>query len=379
MIAPPAGANLAVVRHDGAFVLERQSLPPLSAQGVRLQILLAAVCGTDRQIARGERSDAATVLGHEGVAEVAACGSAVSGFTAGDVVVFNPVNPRDQDEILGHSTPGLFQRFLDVPAHELVRRALVEPLPHGLRLEAAVLAEPLGTVVYTHELLRELPCLRSLWIVGAGPLGILHALYARRVAGISRVRLLCNATPRRHWLGARPELAGIEIGSLEPAALTQSQAPDAVLLCTPARSTPAALATAVAAIAEGGGLGVIGGAGQCEVAALPGVDLVALRRDNACGNGKGLTAAVVAGGKRVLLFGQRGTAARHLRAAMEQLAADPAFTVVLTHRVPLAALPEALAAIAANQPRAGAHCVKALVDCSEPEGCIRAAAGGGAP
>jgi hypothetical protein len=98
------------------------------------------------------------------------------------------------------------------------------------------------------------------------------------------------------------------------------------------------------------------------------MDLVALRRDNTCGNGTGLTAAIARGGKRVLLFGQRGTAARHLHAAMQELAADPAFAVVLTHRVPLASLPEALARIAAGGPLAGGHCVKVLVDCSEPAG-----------
>lgn len=376
-------SNVAVMRTRDGLRLQTQALPPLPPDGMRFRMLRAAVCGTDRQIVRGDRPDAASVLGHEGVAEVAAVGAAVRGqsrfWAEGDRVVFNPVNPHDQDEILGHSYDGLFQRYFVASAGELARRALLVLAPAALAPELCVLAEPLGTVLYTHELVQRAAAPRSWLVIGAGPVGILHALHAARLPHAPRVRIVCNSEQRARWLVRRGIAAARDVVRWSPddaAArdVAAGGAPDLVLACTPARAAPAAIEFAAAVVADSGHIGLIGGAGGRASAALPGVDLVAVRRTNACGvTAPGAAAAVgatTAAGRTVFVFGQRGTAPRHLQAALTLLAKAPDYARVLTHRVALAALPEALAAIADGRPLAGEPCVKAVVDCTRDDAAI---------
>jgi threonine dehydrogenase-like Zn-dependent dehydrogenase len=382
--ALPELENVAVARRHGTFALRRGLLAPPRPGEVRFRVLHASLCGTDRQIARGDRSDTAVVLGHEGVAEVAAVGDGVSGHSLGDRVVFNPVNPGNQDEILGHSTEGLFQRFMTFAASDLERRALVVPVPRGLPSAACVLAEPLGTVVYTHELLRRAGSPASLVVVGAGPIGILHALYAARIARVGRVRLVANTEARARWVVQRSLLPAADVllwdeplGELLARSLAGSSV---VLLCVPARAMARALEFALAAVADGGLIGLVGGAGSRQIDALPGTDLVAIRRANVCGSIRSGDAAIAAvrarDGRRVGLFGQRGAAARHLRQALAVLADDATFARVLTHRATLAALPGLLESIARCARIDEAECVKLLVDATAERASVETFDGG---
>ena len=382
--ALPDLENVAVARRHGTFALRRGRLSQLRSGEVRFRVLHASLCGTDRQIARGDRADTAPVLGHEGVAEVAAVGEGVMGYAVGDRVVFNPVNPNDQDEILGHSTEGLFQRYLTFAAADLERRALVVTAPRGLASAACVLAEPLGTVVYTHELLRRAGPPASLVVVGAGPIGILHALYAARIARVPRVRLVANTEARARWVVQRSVLPAADVVLWdEPHGerLARSLAGSgAVLLCVPARAMATALDWALAAVADGGVIGLVGGAGSRQIDALPGTDLVAIRRANVCGslpaNDPAVTAVRARDGRRVGLFGQRGAAARHLRAALAVLSDDAIFARVLTHRASFAALPGLLDSLARCARIDGAECVKLLVDATAERASVETIDGG---
>lgn len=354
--------NLVLRRRAQTLTLERQELPAPGSTDVVFRILRAAVCGTDRQILRGDRPDRAEVLGHEGVAEVAATGSKVVSFRRGDRFVFNPVNPTDQDEILGHSTEGIFQRFLTLPEAELRRRSLVEPVPARIPIEACVLAEPLGTVLYTHEFLE---AVGSLLILGSGSMGVLHALYAQRVRLVEHIHLVGNSTARARWLHAANVLPEeVVVHDLAETHSLPAEV-DAVLSCVPARSTGTALAVALQAVRNGGCLGLIGGVDRPRREELPGVDLAGVRRANVCGKGDAaLTTVSVPGNKTVRLFGHRGAAPRHLSGALDLLLSDPVFHRVLTHRVGLAALPRVLDTLRHQNELAGTPYLKAVVDCT---------------
>jgi len=67
------------------------------------------LCGTDIQVFRGARRVLASTLGHEGVGVVAEVGEMVEGWSPGDSVVFNPVNPSHPDEMMGYTFDSLFQ------------------------------------------------------------------------------------------------------------------------------------------------------------------------------------------------------------------------------------------------------------------------------
>ena len=78
---------------------------------------------------------------------------------------------------LGYDVDGGFAQRLLVP-QELVRLGHVLPVPEGLPLDVAALAEPAACTLASLELC-EVEAGSSLAIVGAGPMGLLHVLLAR--------------------------------------------------------------------------------------------------------------------------------------------------------------------------------------------------------
>ena len=109
------------------------------------------------------------------------------------------------------------------------------------------------------------------------------------------------------------------------------------------------------------------------------MDLIAVRRANACGstNGEPFVTATSAVGKPVRVFGHRGSASRHVDAALAALMAEPRFARILTHRVSLAALPRVLTALAASSTLLGVEYGKAIVDCTVEEDAVALVDGGG--
>ena len=156
---------------------------------VTFRVLFAAICGTDRQIVRGDRPDRARILGHEAIAEIHAVGANVQVLRLGERFVFNPVNPADQDEILGHSTEGVFQRFFTLPEPEILRRSLVEPVPAGMRSDVGALADAMRELLddpAKRVRLGESALLRSRLFTVAETLPQFESLYRKVVGGISQ-------------------------------------------------------------------------------------------------------------------------------------------------------------------------------------------------
>lgn len=356
----------AVFRTGNGTSFAQVPVPSLGPRDVRLAVLAASVCGTDRQILRGDRPDAASILGHEGVCRVIEIGPEVQLVRVGETFVCNPVNPDDQDEILGHSTPGLFQELVTWSEDELRRRSLLVAVDGAgndeLPFEVCALAEPLGTVLYTHELLAgtgEAP--RRLAIFGDGSMGVLHALFAAEVCGVSEVLLFSVDATRAAWLRTRrwwPRAVRV----FGPDETEPKSGQDTVVVCTPARASDAVLTRAVARVAPEGRIVLVGGVGAPGHPALPGMDLRVLRRTNVCGRGQpSIGRALSTEGKRLAVFGHRGTAARHLAGAVALLRDWPVFREILTHCVPVEGLPAVLDTVSHTRRLDGVEYLKAAV------------------
>jgi threonine dehydrogenase-like Zn-dependent dehydrogenase len=181
--------------------LGRASRRPLAPGEVGLRVLVAGFCGTDRQMISGARACQASVLGHECVAVVESVGSSVASVSSGELVTVNPVNPERPDQVVGHSIDGCFQEWFAADA-ALVRQGRLVPVPRGLPLTVAALAEPLATIVYGFQLIE--PALDSggIAIFGAGPIGLMICLLAR-LRGIPRILLVYNRQSRFEWAVSR--------------------------------------------------------------------------------------------------------------------------------------------------------------------------------
>lgn len=335
-----------------------------AAAGPALRVLRAGICGTDLQIQRGIRPDGAAVLGHEGLAEY----RSPSGVHRG---IFNPVDPHDQDSILGHSHDGVFRRYYPTTAAgAAVLRTLVPARP-DLVADLAVLVEPLGAVLYGWDLLDASGRARSAAVWGSGTTAVLAALVGE-LRG-TPMTLVHGRAERLDYLRGRDVLPGTRYRTEPPVSGV-----GAAFLCLPREASATALTQAARALEEGGAIDLFGGFGTGTVHELTGdLDLNSIRRSNICGSPEPAPGRLVAlpSGKRIRLTGHRGTSADLLRRAQDLLVAHPRrFGRVLSHVLPLEAAGPVLRSMATDPPGrrlTGEH-LKVLIDPTMPSGTTRA-------
>jgi threonine dehydrogenase-like Zn-dependent dehydrogenase len=196
-------------------LLERREPKVTAPSQVKLRMLEAGVCGTDREICAFEYGtpppgDRHLVIGHESLGEVVEVGSAVSRVRLGDLVVPMVRRPCAHDDCLACRNgrqdfcyTGDFTERGIKEAHGFMTEFVVDDekymnvVPRRLR-EVAVLVEPLTiaekALAQIWDVQKRLPwacpaaaakgdghCHRAL-VLGAGPVGLLGAM-ALRAAG----------------------------------------------------------------------------------------------------------------------------------------------------------------------------------------------------
>jgi threonine dehydrogenase-like Zn-dependent dehydrogenase len=332
----------------GRLVLREVERPACGREQFLLRPRFAGVCGTDLQMLRGERGCEPGVPGHEVVAEVVEVGAGVTGLEPGDVVGLNPNNPLDDDDKLGHNRPGVFTELIVGDAGWL-RRGQVVPLPRTAGARETLL-EPLAAVVRARELTAAHAPGRRVLVVGAGVAGLLHAALARHhgagavlIAGRSPERLrravelgLCAP---EHAIELGPDLAGAEA--------------DTAVVAVSGGAGAAVTETLWPALAAGAAVHLFGGFGAGDtVASVP----VGPLRATA-------TSARVRSpvGRDAVLVGSRGGRREDYLAAVELPLGDVLDRLV-SHVVPLRALPDVAAELAAHGTVGGEAALRVVVD-----------------
>ncbi len=176
---------------------------------LKLRVRYCGICGSDLHDYRLEGSPRLSgvftpIMGHEFSGEVVAVGTGVSGFQMGDVVVVMPSQPCGECEVclsgeedecprrylsLGYTRPGAYAEYICVRAFTAIK---VEPAEAA---DKAALSEPLSVAMWAVRRGRLQPG-ESVLITGAGPIGALTCLVARR-AGAGRIVVSETATGRR--------------------------------------------------------------------------------------------------------------------------------------------------------------------------------------
>ena len=175
------------------------SLPQLEPDDVLIDTIRVGVCGTDREIIRGDLGEAPAgvselVIGHEVLGRVAEVGTNVTDLNPGDLVTSTVRRPDgcpaceagepDMCLWLKYEERGIFRQPGFLAERFVEERRWLIPVPE--RLEAtAVLIEPLTVVekaVRQAELIqRRLKYwdMQTAVVVGAGPIGLLGTLLLR--------------------------------------------------------------------------------------------------------------------------------------------------------------------------------------------------------
>lgn len=330
---------------DKTTTVQETNTPQTTSSDLLVQPLFVGVCGTDLQIIRRQRPDPATILGHEGIARIIEGENREISLAKGDVIVFNSVDPTDQDQILGHNTPGLLQQRY-IATKDTIEKGLVAKFPKGVDPMLGALVEPLGTVVYGHSLVAKAVNNQArIAIVGAGAIGIMHALYAKAL-GYERVLLINTSLDHLEWCVKRgiiaPSDAFLDSPTLPQAILdaTNGEGVDSVYMCTSRPNALAALKRALEYIRPNGCIDLVGGIKDGDtLRELPEIaDLNAVRRANFCGIPKEgfVEKTQTADGKAIFITGHRGSAPEHIQTTlgMLQMHGD-LFRKVISHVVSL--------------------------------------------
>jgi L-iditol 2-dehydrogenase len=191
----------AVLQAPNQLRLTDIATPEAAPGELILRVRAATVCGTDLRILTGRKTKGVrfpSVIGHEFAGDVVQTGAGVTQFKTGDRVCMDPVIPcracaycksgRENvcvnRQAMGYEFDGAFAEYIRIPAIAL-QSGNVFRLPEGMSFEAAALAEPLACCV-NGQRNAGVQLGDSVVILGAGPIGLMHAALAR-AAGARQV------------------------------------------------------------------------------------------------------------------------------------------------------------------------------------------------
>jgi len=184
----------AVLKGPNILEMSDIAIPDAQPGELILRVRAATVCGTDLRILTGRKTKGVrfpSVIGHEFAGEVVQAGLGVSLFKVGDRVSMDPVIPClscaycknghenvcQQRQAMGYEFDGAFAEYIRIPAIAL-RSGNVFLMPEGMSYEAAALAEPLACCI-NGQRNADVRMGDSVVILGAGPIGLMHAALAR--------------------------------------------------------------------------------------------------------------------------------------------------------------------------------------------------------
>ena len=233
----------------GATVEVREMPEPSPKTGeVLLEIEACAICGTDlRTYRHGDpKIQAPRILGHEFCGRVIESRAENSKVTVGDRVVMYIVlvdgtdryTERGRENLSGNRTTmsyhhdGAFAKHMVVPALGIHNGCLF-PVTSDIPSEQMALAEPLGCCMNAHSRLG-VGLKDTVAVIGAGPIGIMHACLAR-LQGAQRV-FVVDTNPARLELAKRFDIDGVILSDASGShrehlkELTKGHGPDVVIV-----------------------------------------------------------------------------------------------------------------------------------------------------
>jgi 2-desacetyl-2-hydroxyethyl bacteriochlorophyllide A dehydrogenase len=183
---------MAMVTAPGVVEFREHTLPPVGEQSVLIQLKAAAICGSDLHIYKGRHPAAGlpVSIGHEAAGQVVAVGRGVSKHRVGDRVTIEPVISCGKCEFCQR---GQYHLCVDISFQYRRGQGAFTPyfvadedrvfkLPENLTYEEGALVEPLSVAL--HAVRKSgIKFGQTSAVFGAGAIGLLVAMLARRASG----------------------------------------------------------------------------------------------------------------------------------------------------------------------------------------------------
>jgi len=327
----------ALLEDVGNIRLTDMPRPSCPKDGFILKVGACAVCATDVKMYRfgHHMLKLPRVLGHEVAGTIDEAGARCTQFKVGDRIAVAAViccgtcswclkgvsSMCEDHEAFGYHYDGGFAQYMMVPAKS-IRSGGVNPLADHVTFEEAAIAEPLACVLNGQKI-SPVSLGDAVVVIGAGPLGIMHAeLAARR--GAARVFMI--------------DIDGARLEQAEPAGAdsyinsSKEDAVEKVMELTDGRGADVVMVACGAAAAQKQALDMVARCGWVNLfGGLPkGKSLVELDTN-------------IIHYKQCRVVGTHGSSMLDNREAIETVAAGVIdVKKLITHRVGLDALPDEL-------------------------------------
>jgi L-iditol 2-dehydrogenase len=206
----------AVYEEPGRVTVRQVPDPSCPRDGLLLRVHSSTICGTDVRVIQHGQADVATprILGHEIVGRVAEIGIDLAGFAMDDAIAIRPSVPchrcwacvRGRHNLcqhrvfrFGYTLDGGFAEYVRVP-REAIDGGCVMRLSTGACLDGLSNYEPLACCLNAQQL-ASAGLGDTVLILGAGPIGCMHAVLARHL-GAARV-IVADVLERRVEMARR--------------------------------------------------------------------------------------------------------------------------------------------------------------------------------
>lgn len=174
---------------DKSLSLQKKAIPLLAEDEVLVKVAYAGICGTDLHILEGTfpcKKEGQLTLGHEFVGVVEGIGAAVTSCKIGQKVAVDPNRGCNKCQYCHEGnyhfcdaggikdTIGIF-RDGGWATHAVIPEMQVHPVPDGVEMHQAVLAEPLSCLAHGWDKINPVNVGSKVLVVGAGIVGLLWA------------------------------------------------------------------------------------------------------------------------------------------------------------------------------------------------------------
>ncbi|MCX7917151.1 MAG: zinc-dependent dehydrogenase [bacterium] len=199
----------AILKEIEKLEIEEIKIPEPKETEILIKVKSCAVCGTDIKVYHYGHKHIVfpRVTGHELSGIIVKVGKNVEGYKEGDKVVVAPAIPCgrcyycrkgqqtmcDNLKAIGYHYDGGFAEYMLIPENAVLN-GCVNKIPDNLSFEIACLAEPLACVINGQDL-SGIETGDIVLILGAGPIGILHALLAK-INGAGKIILADTSSER---------------------------------------------------------------------------------------------------------------------------------------------------------------------------------------